>query len=62
MDCYFRSFFKKLRLLKGDLPYGTNIRLDYMFPHGEWLEEDTFAVNLHPNCVCLIVRDHDVYW
>ena len=33
-----------------------------MFPYGEWLDEDTFAVNLHPNCVCLVVRDHDVYW
>ena len=33
-----------------------------MFPYGEWLDEDTFSVNLHPNCVCLVVRDHDVYW
>ena len=33
-----------------------------LFTYGEWLDEDTFAVNLHPNCVCLIVRDHDVYW
>ena len=33
-----------------------------MFPWGEWLDDDSFAVNLHPNCHCLIVRDHDVYW
>ena len=36
--------------------------LSDMFPYGEWLDEDTFAVNLHPNCVCLVVRDQDVYW
>ena len=33
-----------------------------MFPWGEWLDDDTFAVNLHPNCHCLVVRDQDVYW
>ena len=33
-----------------------------MFPWGEWLDDDTFAVNQHPNCRCLVVRDHDVYW
>ena len=33
-----------------------------MFEYGEWLDEDTFAVNLHPNCRCLVVRDYDVYW
>jgi hypothetical protein len=33
-----------------------------MFPWGEWLDDDTFAVNLHPNCHCLIKRDQDVYW
>ena len=33
-----------------------------MFPYGEWLDDDTFSVNLHPNCHCLVVRDHDVYW
>lgn len=33
-----------------------------MFEYGEWLDEDTFAVNIHPNCHCLIVRDYDVYW
>ena len=33
-----------------------------MFPWGEWLDEDSFAVNLHPNCHCLVVRDYDVYW
>jgi len=32
------------------------------FPYGEWLDEDTFSVNLHPNCCCLIIRDHNVYW
>jgi hypothetical protein len=32
------------------------------FPYGEWLDNDTFAVNIHPHCHCLIVRDHDVYW
>ncbi len=33
-----------------------------MFPYGEWLDEDTFAVNWHPHCVCGIVRDEDVYY
>ncbi len=33
-----------------------------MFPFGEWLDDDTFSVNLHPNCHCLVVRDQDVYW
>ena len=33
-----------------------------MFPWGEWLDDDTFAVNLHPNCHCLVVRDQNVYW
>ena len=36
--------------------------LSDMFSYGEWLDEDTFALNLHPNCACLVVRDHDVYW
>jgi hypothetical protein len=33
-----------------------------MFEYGEWLDEDTFAVNIHPNCHCLVVRQEDVYW
>ncbi|MGD0204145.1 MAG: hypothetical protein ABSC20_09615 [Candidatus Bathyarchaeia archaeon] len=33
-----------------------------MFPYGEWLDDDTFAVNLHPNCHCTIIREEDVYW
>ena len=33
-----------------------------MFPYGEWLDEDTFAVNQHPYCRCIVTRDHDVYW
>ena len=33
-----------------------------MFPYGEWLDDDTFAVNLHPNCHCIVKRDYDVYW
>jgi len=26
-----------------------------MFPYGEWLDSDTFSVNQHPNCRCLII-------
>jgi hypothetical protein len=33
-----------------------------MFPWGEWLDDDTFAVNLHPNCHCIVKRDQDIYW
>ncbi len=32
-----------------------------MFPYGEWLDDDNFAVNQHPYCRCIVVRDHDVY-
>ena len=27
-----------------------------MFDYGEWVDEDTFAPNIHPNCECIIVR------
>lgn len=33
-----------------------------MFPYGEWLDDDNFAVNQHPYCRCMVVRDHDVNW
>ncbi len=33
-----------------------------IFKYGEWLDDDTFSVNIHPHCHCLIVRDYDVYW
>jgi hypothetical protein len=33
-----------------------------MFPYGEWLDDDNFAVNQHPYCRCIVVRDHDVYY
>jgi len=32
------------------------------FTYGEWLDNDTFVVNIHPHCQCLVVRDRDVYW
>lgn len=33
-----------------------------MFPYGEWLDDNTFSPNIHPNCHCLVVRQEDVYW
>ena len=33
-----------------------------MFFYGEWLDDDTFAVNQHPHCLCLVKRKKDVYW
>jgi hypothetical protein len=27
-----------------------------MFYYGEWIDEDTFAPNIHPNCECTIIR------
>jgi hypothetical protein len=33
-----------------------------MFEYGEWLDDDTFSPNIHPNCRCLVVRQEDVYW
>ena len=33
-----------------------------MFEYGEWLDDDTFSPNIHPNCHCLVVRQEDVYW
>ena len=27
-----------------------------MFDYGEWIDEDTFAPNIHPNCECTIVK------
>ncbi len=27
-----------------------------MFDYGEWIDEDTFAPNIHPNCECTIIR------
>lgn len=33
-----------------------------MFPYGEWLDDDTFAANIHPHCMCLVKRHRDVYY
>jgi hypothetical protein len=33
-----------------------------MFPYGEWVDEDTFAVNQHPHCLCVIKRKKNVYY
>ena len=27
-----------------------------MFDYGEWIDEDTFAPNIHPNCECTIIK------
>jgi hypothetical protein len=27
-----------------------------MFDYGEWIDEDTFAPNIHVNCECTIIR------
>jgi uncharacterized protein with gpF-like domain len=32
-----------------------------MFPYGEWVDEDMFAPNVHPNCRCVIVKEEDVW-
>lgn len=31
-----------------------------MFEYGEWVNDDTFAPNVHPNCRCIIVKEEDV--
>jgi hypothetical protein len=30
-----------------------------IFPFGVWVDEDTFACNVHLNCVCYVVRQSD---
>jgi len=30
-----------------------------MFFHGEWIDEDTFAPNIHLNCECTIIRSDE---
>lgn len=34
----------------------------FIFPYGEWVDDDTFQVNQHPHCLCLVKRKKNVYY
>jgi len=33
-----------------------------MFEYGEFLDVETFAPTVHPNCRCIVVKEEEVYY